>query len=120
MRLVLPFQFGKGQKLVKVAKRKILIFTYYWPPSGGSGVQRWLYFSKFLKDFGWHPIIITVKKSKASYSVFDNSLESYIKDIIVHRTNTLEPLKFYSNLVSGNSTEGIQKGEVVKKIFFIV
>ena len=99
-------------------KRKILIFTYYWPPSGGSGVQRWLYFSKFLKDFGWHPIIITVKKSKASYSVFDNSLESYIKDIIVHRTDTLEPLKLYSNLISGNSSEGIQKGEVVKKNFF--
>ena len=99
-------------------KKKILIFTYYWTPSGGSGVQRWLYFSKFLKDFGWHPIIITVKKSKASYSVFDNSLESYIKDIVVHRTDTLEPLKFYSNLVSGNSSQGIQKGEVIKKNFF--
>ena len=99
-------------------KRKILIFTYYWTPSGGSGVQRWLYFSKFLKDFGWHPIIITVKKSKASYSVFDNSLESYIKGIVVHRTDTLEPLKFYSNLVSGNSSQGIQKGEVIKNNFF--
>jgi len=99
-------------------KIKILIFTYYWPPSGGSGVQRWLYFSKYLKDFGWHPIIITVKKSKASYSVIDDSLEGYVDDLVVYRTNTIEPLKFYSNLIFGNSNEGIQKGEVFKKNFF--
>ena len=103
---------------MKLQKRKILIFTYYWPPSGGSGVQRWLYFSKFLKDLEWDPIVITVKKSKASYSVFDNSLERYINNLIVHRTDTLEPLKFYSKIFYGNSKEGIQKGEVVKKNFF--
>ena len=103
---------------MKLQKRKILIFTYYWPPSGGSGVQRWLYFSKCLKDLGWDPIVITVKKSKASYSVFDNSLESYVNNLIVHRTDTLEPLKFYSKIFYGNSKEGIQKGEVVKKNFF--
>ena len=99
---------------MKLHKRKILIFTYYWPPSGGSGVQRWLYFSKFLKNLGWEPIVITVKKSKASYPVFDNSLESYINNLIVHKTGTLEPLKFYSKIFYGNSKEGIQKGEVLK------
>ena len=103
---------------MKLHKRKILIFTYYWPPSGGSGVQRWLYFSKFLKNLGWEPIVITVKKSKASYPVFDNSLESYINNLIVHKTDTLEPLKLYSKIFYGNSKEGIQKGEVLKKNFF--
>jgi hypothetical protein len=39
--------------------KKALIITYYWPPSGGSGVQRWLKFAKYLPEFGWEPIIYT-------------------------------------------------------------
>ena len=39
--------------------KKVLIITYYWPPSGGSGVQRWLKFVKYLPDFGWEPIVFT-------------------------------------------------------------
>ena len=39
--------------------KKVLIITYYWPPSGGSGVQRWLKFSKYLPKYGWKPIIYT-------------------------------------------------------------
>ena len=37
--------------------KKVLIITYYWPPSGGAGVQRWLKFVKYLRDFGWDPIV---------------------------------------------------------------
>ena len=44
--------------------RKILIITYYWPPAGGPGVQRWLKFSKYLPEFGYDPIIITVDPEK--------------------------------------------------------
>lgn len=39
--------------------KKVLIISYYWPPNSGSGVQRWLKFSKYLPSFGWEPIIIT-------------------------------------------------------------
>ncbi len=39
--------------------KKALIITYYWPPSGGSGVQRWLKFTKYLRDFNWEPVIYT-------------------------------------------------------------
>ena len=41
--------------------KKILIISYYWPPNTGSGVQRWLKFSKYLVDFNWSPIIVTLK-----------------------------------------------------------
>ncbi|TVR76797.1 MAG: glycosyl transferase [Saprospirales bacterium] len=41
------------------ANRKVLIVTYYWPPSGGAGVQRWLKFSKYLPKFGWKPVVYT-------------------------------------------------------------
>ena len=37
--------------------KKLLIITYYWPPSGGPGVQRWLKFVKYLPDFNIQPIV---------------------------------------------------------------
>jgi hypothetical protein len=39
--------------------KRVLIITYYWPPSAGSGVQRWLKFAKYLSEFGWEPVIFT-------------------------------------------------------------
>lgn len=41
-------------------RKKVLILTYYWPPTGGAGVHRWLKFTKYLREFGWEPIIFTV------------------------------------------------------------
>ena len=39
--------------------KRILIISYYWPPTGGSGVQRWVKFAKYLPSFGWQPVIYT-------------------------------------------------------------
>lgn len=39
--------------------KRVLIIAYYWPPSGGSGVQRWVKFTKHLRSFGWEPVIYT-------------------------------------------------------------
>ena len=39
--------------------KRVLVITYYWPPSGGSGVQRWVKFSKYLPENGWQPVIYT-------------------------------------------------------------
>ena len=52
---------------------KVLIITYYWPPSGGSGVQRWLKFVKYLPAFGWEPHVLTPENP--SFAVKDPSLE---------------------------------------------
>ena len=70
---------------MNLAQKKILIFSYYWPPAGGSGVQRWMYFAKYLKQLGYEPIIITVDEKKASYPVIDSSL--------IKETNRLLALK---------------------------
>jgi len=51
---------------------KVLIITYYWPPSGGSGVQRWLKFVKYLRDFDIEPIVYTVDNPE--YAINDESL----------------------------------------------
>lgn len=77
----------------------VLLFTYYWPPSGGAGVQRWLKFCKYLPQFGVQPIVITVDEKNASYPVIDNSFE---QDISMHleiiKTSSFEPLDYYQKL----------------------
>ncbi|MBT1705492.1 glycosyltransferase [Chryseosolibacter indicus] len=52
--------------------KKVLIVTYYWPPSAGSGVQRWLKFVKYLPQFGWQPYVFTPKNP--SFNLKDESL----------------------------------------------
>ncbi|WP_294296767.1 glycosyl transferase family 1 [uncultured Chryseobacterium sp.] len=58
------------------SQKKILIITYYWPPAGGPGVQRWLKFAKYLPENGWTPVIYTPENP--SYPLLDESL---MKDI---------------------------------------
>lgn len=56
--------------------KKVLIITYYWPPSAGSGVQRWVKFAKYLPQFGWEPVIFTPENP--DFQVKDETL---LKDI---------------------------------------
>lgn len=60
--------------------RKILIITYYWPPCGGAGVQRWLKFAKYLPEYGWEPIVLTVDPEYAEYPVLDEDLHKDVAD----------------------------------------
>ena len=53
--------------------KKVLIIAYYFPPLGWSGVQRTLKFVKYLRDFDWDPIVVTVGETK--FSILDKSLE---------------------------------------------
>ena len=91
--------------------------TYYWPPSGGSGVQRWMYFAKYLKQYGWIPFVITVDEKYASYRVLDKSLVTEVNDIHVSKTKSRELLKWYSLLFTGSKKRGIPQGEVKKNSF---
>jgi len=73
-------------------------------------VQRWLYFCKFLERFGIKPFVITVDEKKASYKFIDKSFAEKVKHVEVYRTNTVEPLKIYSRLLSGDSSAEIPQG----------
>ena len=92
--------------------QKVLIITYYWPPSGGSGVQRWMYFAKYLSDFGVIPTVVTVDEKYASYPSKDFTFNSFIENVTVYKTKTLEPLRFYSFLKSGKTEKIIPQGNV--------
>jgi glycosyltransferase involved in cell wall biosynthesis len=69
--------FGKKIR-EEMIQHKVLIVTYYWPPAGGPGVQRWLKFSKYLPEFGILPIIYTPENP--SYPMIDETLEKEISE----------------------------------------
>ncbi len=78
---------------------KVLILTYYFPPSGGAGVQRWLKFVKYLPQFDVEPIVLTVDEHDASYPQIDNQLLNEVpSNIRVVKTKTREILSFYKKL----------------------
>lgn len=74
--------------------KRVLFITYYWPPSGGAGVQRGLKFVKYLPEFGIQPIVLTVDPGSASYPSIDASLMAEVlAGIEVVRTKSFEPLR---------------------------
>ena len=93
--------------------KKVLIVSYYWPPMGGGGVQRWLKMTKYIKNFGWEPIIFT--SSGADISLHDESLfDDVAKDIEVIKCNIWEPFRLYKRL-TGNNAEKINPGFLKQK-----
>jgi hypothetical protein len=83
------------------SQKKILIITYYWPPAGGPGVQRWLKFAKYLPEFGWKPVIYTPENP--SYPLLDESLIKDVpKDIEIVKTKIWEPYQLAEKLNKSN------------------
>jgi len=77
--------------------KKVLIISYYFPPSGGPGVQRVLKFVKYLPQFGWEPIVLTV--DGGDFPARDESLMSEIPPSTkVYRTKIFEPYRWYRTL----------------------
>ncbi|WGH75840.1 glycosyltransferase family 4 protein [Tenacibaculum tangerinum] len=69
---------------------KVVIVTYYWPPAGGPGVQRWLKFVKYLRNFNIEPVVFTAEN--ASYPITDVSLEKEVPEgIEVLKCPIIEP-----------------------------
>jgi len=86
--------------------KKVLIITYYWPPSGGAGVQRWLKFVKYLREFGWEPVIYTPANPESPIN--DDSLQKDLPEgITVLKTEIWEPYLFYKRLMGQKKDEKI-------------
>jgi hydroxymethylpyrimidine pyrophosphatase-like HAD family hydrolase len=73
--------------------KKVLIITYYWPPSGGTGVQRWMHFSLFLKKLGWEVMVFTPKNPETP--LIDERLNDLVKEIPVKYSKIWEPFGLY-------------------------
>jgi len=87
-------------------KTKVLIATYYWPPGGGPGVQRYLKFARYLPNFGIEPIILTVKNP--TYPIQDPTIGKEVpENLEVYKSKTIEPFGIYAGL-SGKKAESIK------------
>jgi len=102
--------------------KRVLIITYYWPPSGGAGVQRWLKFAKYLPQYGWEPIIYTPENP--NFGLEDLSL---LKDVSANteilKTKIWEPYEIYK-VLTGKKGQKVnlshapkgKKGGIIHKI----
>lgn len=91
--------------------KKVLIISYYWPPSGGAGVQRWLKFTKYLPDFGWDPIVFTPENP--NFDLQDASLLEQVNDNVdVLKFPIWEPYGFFKKL---SGTKQLKQGQVLEE-----
>ena len=77
--------------------KKVLIISYYWPPTGGSGVQRWVKFTKYLPSMGWQPVIYTPENPE-QLAVDESLLKEIPEGTEVIRTHITEPYEMYRRL----------------------
>ena len=93
--------------------KKVLIVTYYWPPAGGPGVQRWLKFTKYLPENGIEPIVYVPKNPH--YPLKDTSLEAEVpSEIKVLKNDIFEPYAF-AEIFSKRDTSMISSGIIPKE-----
>ena len=105
-------------------ERKVLIITYYWPPAGGPGVQRWLKFVKYLPKNNIEPILFIPKNP--NYTTYDYSLNDEVSDqlkIIRHPiteiSNFFPKYKSINSIRSGNISKPSKQSLFEKLLFFI-
>lgn len=106
-------------------KKRVLIITYYWPPTGGSGVQRWVKFAKYLPEEGWQPVVYTPLNPEQI--ALDNSLLADIPiEAEILKKKIIEPATLYgffrrrtSSAAEVNPIHGGKKGVIGKLSLFI-
>jgi len=74
--------------------KKVLIITYYWPPSGGSAVLRWLKFAKYLREFNWEPVVYTPANPEPQ-EIDPSLLKDLPPDLVVITSKIFEPYNVY-------------------------
>ena len=85
--------------------KKVLIITYYWPPTGGSGVQRWVKFSKYMPQFWWQHVIYTHENPEMTS--IDKTLEEDVpNEAVVIKRYITEFYSLYRKLTGGKSATG--------------
>lgn len=104
--------FSSLRKKETKVRKKALIITYYWPPAGGPGVQRWLKFIKYLPDFNIEPIVYIPENP--NYPLIDESLlDEVSNDLTIIKQPIKEPYKL-AGVFSKNSSKTISKGIIAE------
>ena len=89
--------------------KKFLLITYYWPPAGGAGVQRWAKMTKYMADNGWQPVVYT--PSNGEVPVIDESLLKEIPaSVEVVKTPIWEPYQLYKKFLGRKKEDKLYSG----------
>ncbi len=87
--------------------KRVLVITYYWPPSGGSGVQRWVKFAKYLPSNGWQPVIYTPENPELT-TVDKTLAEEIPQEAEIIRRHITEPYGIYRRLMGKDSSTDLK------------
>lgn len=87
---------------------KLLIITYYWPPAGGPGVQRWLKFVKYLPEFGIEPIVYIPENP--TYPIVDEKLVQEVSDTLTLIRKPIKEPYALAGFFSKKNTQKISSG----------
>jgi len=92
--------------------KRVLIISYYWPPSGGIAVLRCLKWAKYLRNFGWEPVVFTAEN--AHYPTFDSSnFKDIPEGLTVLKGKIIEPYSLYKKFT------GQAKNANVNNVFYV-
>ncbi len=91
----------------KAGSKKVLFIAYLFPPVGGGGVQRSSKFVKYLPEFGWQPLVLTVKEPYDFYRD-DSLMKDLGDDVKVYRTFSIEPMKWIRILLKNKSKKKLK------------
>ena len=93
--------------------KRVLIISYYWPPTGGSGVQRWVKFAKYLPAEGWQPVIYTPENPE-QLAVDESLVAEVPQEAEIIKTHIIEPYELYRKFLkkSGHTQEVVEVNPV--------
>ena len=106
--------------------KKVLIITYYWPPAGGPGVQRWLKFVKYLREYQIEPIVYIPENPE--YPILDRSLNCEVPEkITILKNKIFEPYglaklfsKKHTSIISSGIIADSKKQNLLQKLFLYI
>jgi glycosyltransferase involved in cell wall biosynthesis len=91
--------------------KRVLFITYYFPPSGGSGVQRGLKMVKYLGAEGWEPLVLTVDPAHAAYPDLDPAMATDVPaGTRVERTRAWDPYALYARFMGKQKKDAVGVG----------
>ncbi|MFK7951568.1 MAG: glycosyl transferase [Ekhidna sp.] len=96
-----------------MSNKKILLISYYWPPSGGVGVQRWMNFALQLKNNGWDVNVLTPENPQ--FDIQDEKLRDRVKSIVTFKVPIWEPFSLFHKLTGNKNRENSKQGLAIEK-----
>ncbi len=95
--------------------KKVLFITYYWPPSGKASIHWPLKMIKYLPEFGWQPLVLTVNKTDVFSQKDENLFKDIDKNLKVFRTNSYEPFEAYKRFTGKEKDDRLIASETISK-----